>query len=368
MINFNVGPSNVYPQIKDFLQDAYQEQILSMPHRSQNFMDMVKKTIALFKQKLNLPNDYTLIFASSATECWEMIAQSLVTNKSYHILNGAFGEKWYNYTRVLHKHAERHGFEANENIDITKVQTFFTFAERRTGKAELEDKALICFTQNETSNGTQIPMQTIEEVHKMFPKQLIAVDATSSMAGIAFSWESADVWYASVQKCFGLPAGLAVMALSPRAVARIHEIGEKSHYNSLLKVCENIEKYQTTHTPNVLGIYLLMRTLGQIENIKEIANITKERAKIWYQYIEKHPIFEPLITEEAVRSQTVVAVKVAPAYIAHFKEEAKRAGFLLGNGYDKWKENTFRIANFPSISQDNIDKLKEFLHQYEIVN
>ena len=53
MICFNVGPSKVYPQIQGFLQDAYIQNVLSMPHRSQDFMDMVKKTIFLTKQKLN---------------------------------------------------------------------------------------------------------------------------------------------------------------------------------------------------------------------------------------------------------------------------------------------------------------------------
>jgi phosphoserine aminotransferase len=365
MISFNVGPSKVYPLVQVFLQDAYHQNILSMPHRSQDFMDMMKKTIFLLKQKLNIPPQYTIVFTSSATECWEIIAQSLVSSKSYHILNGAFGEKWYEYTHHIRQKAERHSFEITENINIAKVQTFFTFAERRTGKAELEEKALICFTQNETSNGTQIPMTTIEEVHQLFPKQLIAVDATSSMAGVSFSWKSADVWYASVQKCFGLPAGLAIMALSPRAVARVSEIGEKKHYNSLLKMCENIEKYQTTHTPNVLGIYLLMHTLEAIPPIREIDEITKKRAKIWYQYLEKHPIFKPLVQLESVRSDTVIAVKADKTIIPTLKERAKNAGFLIGSGYDKWKETTFRIANFPSITDEEIAKLKDFLHRYQ---
>jgi len=82
--------------------------------------------------------------------------------------------------------------------------------------------------------------------------------------------------------------------------------------------------------------------------------------------MEKHPIFEPLISEQAVRSDTVIAVTADAKHLANLKEEAKKAGFLLGNGYDKWKESTFRIANFPAISTENIYKLKEFLHQYEV--
>lgn len=365
MISFNVGPSKVYPQIKDFLQDAYNENILSMPHRSQQFMDMVKKTIFLLKQKLQIPTQYTIIFASSATECWEMLSQSLVSKKSYHLINGAFGQKWYDYAHHIHRSIEKHHFEINENLDVSQVQTFFAFAERRTGKAELEENALICFTQNETSNGTQIPMSSIEAVHQLFPRQLIAIDATSSMAGISFRWRSADAWFASVQKCFGLPAGLAIMILSPRAIARISEIGEKKHYNSLSKVCENIEKFQTTHTPNILGIYLLMRVLESISPIKEIETSIKQRAKQWYQLFEKHPHFKPLIHNQAVRSDTIIAIKSQSEHLTILKERAKKAGFILGNGYDKWKDNTFRIANFPALNDEEILKLRNFMEQYQ---
>ena len=59
------------------------------------------KTITLLKEKLDIPKDYTIFFTSSATECWEILAQSLIVTRSFHIYNGAFGEKWYDYTLRL---------------------------------------------------------------------------------------------------------------------------------------------------------------------------------------------------------------------------------------------------------------------------
>jgi phosphoserine aminotransferase len=58
----------------------------------------------------------------------------------------------------------------------------------------------------------------MEYYFSKIPDALIAVDATSSMAGVELDWQSADIWFASVQKCFGLPAGMAVMVCSPRAL------------------------------------------------------------------------------------------------------------------------------------------------------
>ena len=85
MTNFNVGPSTVYPQLADYLKDAYNDGVLSMPHRGTAFVEMMRNTVALLKEKLNIPEDYTILFTSSATECWEIIAQSLTVQKSYHL-------------------------------------------------------------------------------------------------------------------------------------------------------------------------------------------------------------------------------------------------------------------------------------------
>ncbi|MEL7002780.1 MAG: aminotransferase class V-fold PLP-dependent enzyme, partial [Bacteroidota bacterium] len=61
-----------------YVKEAYNEGILSANHRSQSFMDLYKKTQDLLRAKLNVPEDYFIFFTSSATECWEIIAQSLI--------------------------------------------------------------------------------------------------------------------------------------------------------------------------------------------------------------------------------------------------------------------------------------------------
>src|SRR5262245_26296789 len=82
-----------------------------MNHRSEEFMDLCKKTIQLLKERLSIPDAYEVYFATSATECWEVIAQSLVSSESIHIYNGAFGEKWYEYSRKLRPKARAVPFE-----------------------------------------------------------------------------------------------------------------------------------------------------------------------------------------------------------------------------------------------------------------
>ena len=102
MISFYPGPSRVHDEIPGYVQDAHELGVMSINHRSEAFMAISERTVSLLKQRLNIPSDYTIFYTSSATECWEIIAQSLITDKSYHLYNGAFGQKWHEYTHRLH--------------------------------------------------------------------------------------------------------------------------------------------------------------------------------------------------------------------------------------------------------------------------
>src|SRR4051812_13634072 len=101
MISFYPGPSKLYPNVAGFMQHACEEGVLSINHRSKEFIALSKSAIQLTKEKLNIPGDYSVFYTSSATECWEIISQSLVRKQSFHIYNGAFGEKWYEYSRKI---------------------------------------------------------------------------------------------------------------------------------------------------------------------------------------------------------------------------------------------------------------------------
>lgn len=360
MITFYPGPSKIYPQVEQYLQDAYRSGILSMNHRSQGFMDVLKETMRLMHDKLAIPADYSIYLVSSATEAWEIVAQSLTQQHSAHHYNGAFGKKWFSYATHIVPQTSGSLFPINQTLPYHLFQE----GEERAAfnRQRLSDYEVLCLTHSETSNGTQIRMQELVEIRSL-TDALIAVDATSSMGGVAFDWTLGDVWFASVQKCFGLPAGMGVMVCSPKALEKARQVNDILRYNSLLFVHENFEKYQTHYTPNTLGVYLLMRVMEKIEPIAAIDQQTVKRAEILYQFIENETDWEPLVTNRATRSDTVIAVKGEPQAIAALKKEATLAGITLGNGYGEWKNNTFRIANFPAINDEEMAQLKSFLRK-----
>jgi phosphoserine aminotransferase len=352
MISFYPGPSRVYDEIPLYVKEAYKKGILSINHRSEEFMQISEKTISLLKDKLNIPPDYTIFFTGSATECWEIIAQSLIKKKrSYHIFNGAFGQKWFEYTKRIASGVRSYPFEKEELVNPKKL---------RFGS----EGGLICITQNETANGTQVDNAAIRHIKENNPNHLVAIDATSSMAGIMLDFKSADIWLASVQKCFGLPAGLGLLICSPKAIEEAKNIGEADHYNSLTFMDEMMAKWQTPFTPNVLNIYLLMRVMEKAAPIEEVHAKVTGRYFEWKEFFEQKTSLQHLVKNEEAHSFTVVPVAADEKVIVKIKAKAKKEGILLGEGYGDLKLTTFRIANFPAIKKKEIKTLMEFLSAY----
>ncbi len=351
MITFAPGPSKVYDALPRYMQDAYEKGILSANHRSSAFMNLYQETEKLMREKLHMPEDYKLLFTSSATENWEIISQSIVEKASFHIYSGSFGKKWFEYAKHIITETSSLKIEASQSIEVATLEIG-------------EDFDLIAITQNETANATQVPMAVLKELGEKYPEKMIAVDTTSSMGGIVLDFSLADIWYSSVQKCFGLPAGLGVLILSPKAIGKIIRKGERGRYNSLNFMLENAEGYQTHYTPNVFGIYLLNRVLQDLQEIQQVDSRLRGRMLKLETAVAQSSKFSLLVSNEATRSTTVLAVSGKEAEIASVKKAAEKQGLQLGSGYGPLKPTSFRIANFPAITDEEFDRLVEFIRAY----
>ncbi|HLT07502.1 MAG TPA: aminotransferase class V-fold PLP-dependent enzyme [Cyclobacteriaceae bacterium] len=351
MTSFSPGPSKVYDQLPIYLKEAYDQGILSANHRSSLFMHLYQETEELIKEKLDIPSSYKLLFTSSATENWEIIAQSVVERSSFHIYSGAFGKKWYGFAQHIQPATGALQLDKDEELDVEALEIG-------------DDHDLIGITQNETSNATQVSNELIAAVGARFPEKMIAVDTTSSMAGIYLDFNNADIWYASVQKCFGLPAGLGILILSPKAIEKVERKGEKGRYNSLSFMLENAKNYQTHYTPNVLGIYLLNRSLKDIPFISATDARTKQRMQRLEETILQTQSLHFLIQNPKTRSRTVLGIAGKEEFVSQIKKAAEAAGMQMGSGYGALKPTSFRIANFPAVTDEEFEKLIAFLQQY----
>lgn len=343
MLSFYPGPSKVYPEVLGFIQEAFQEGMVSINHRSPRFEKLLKATLDSLHEKWNIPADYRIYFISSATEAWEIVSQSLVEEKSMHLYNGAFGKKWAHYASQIHPESVSHAFDLqaslsdiSKNIDFSGIDT-------------------LCLVQSETSNGSGQVIQRSD--YALDPSSILAVDATSSMGGILLPWLEADVWLASVQKCLGIPAGLGLLICSPKALERAENLQKRAHYNDILLMEENRKLFQTHYTPNVLSIFVLHKLTQFLPNLTEIHAQTMEKSTRLAEFWDTQKGLDFLIKNPALRLPTVLALKGNPTDIQNIKNICLQNQIELGNGYGEWKENTVRIANFPSHTSADFDQL-----------
>ena len=348
-VSFYPGPSKVYSNTTEYIYEAYASGILSINHRSEEFMHLFGKLKKTLHKKLKVPKNYEIAFVSSATECWEIISQSVVKNRIAVCHNGAFGEKWAAYAAGQSPDCIELPFEVEEELPI--------------GKITAAEADVVGIVHNETSNGTFLSDPIMEGLRSNLSSDtLVTVDATSSMAGLALPFRTADIWFASVQKCFGLPAGMAIMILSPKAVERAYRLDRRMPYNALIRILENSRKNQTHYTPNVLNMYLLYRTQRTSKGIEAQHAKTLKRFNNWSQLIDQLPNLNWLVKNEAVRSPTVLPL--VTKNVDKLKKATKEKGFILGDGYAQWKDSTIRIANFPAIKGKEIERLAKFLRRY----
>ena len=345
---FTVGPSQLDRAFPLYCKEAYESGILSQNHRSQAFMQLWEATKLLIHQKLEVPSHYTVIACSSATECWEIIWQSLSKDGTFHIYTGAMGEKW--------RKSSEAGNRCAGYIQVSPQKSLQT-----TLKEKLRGDVL-CLTHNETSNGTQISDTLLHKFasHAKAKEMLVAVDATSSLGAQSLPLTKIDLCFASVQKGLGLPAGLAVLFASPFAIQRAKEIAETNYYNSFLHSYTHFMKSQAPYTPNILGLYLLMRTLEDRPPLGLISDQTQRRAKQWYTFLEKYK-YTPYISSPLLRSHTILMIKDHPIRIQNLQKRAKQEGYILGPGYGDLRTSTLRIANFPNLLSEDIQGLQKFL-------
>jgi len=345
---FTPGPAQLYPTFEQHLQTFVSGQLGSVSHRSQQYRDLHKFTVDQLRILLNVPDTHAILFLGSASEVWERILFSCVELESFHLVNGSFSKKFCEYSTALNKYAHKlekpmgEGFTADE-IEVPE------YAE------------LICVTHNETSSGVQMPVSEIHKLKRKHPDKLIAVDIVSSAPYPDLDYNLIDTAFFSVQKAFGLPAGLGVWIVNEKCLEKAKHIKNQysiGAHNDLPTLWKNALKNETPATPNVMGIYLLGKIAEDFNKIGvgEIRKATEQKAALIYDFVEKTSGFSSFVKEKQNRSQTVVVANVeAPS--ADIIKQIKEKGMVIGSGYGDFKGSQLRIANFPATSSDAVERL-----------
>ncbi len=354
MVSFIPGPSQLFLTVPDHLRVALKDGVPSLSHRSKAFEAIYSETADGLRTLLRLSSGFHIAFVSSATEIWERSIQSLVERTSFHAVNGAFSRRYYEVSKILGRQA---------SAQVTPDGTSFDTIDAQPGQE------LIALTHNETSTGVSLPGDLFRSVRKQHPEALIIIDAVSSLPYVDLDYTCVDSVFFSVQKGFGLPAGLGVWIYNDRCVekaTRMQAAGKSAGtHHSLVSLHSFALKNQTPSTPNVLAIYLLGKVTGDFlrRGISKIRHETEYKAAIVYQALEKHQLIKPFVKQPAHRSQTVITV-TAGQRISDFAAVLESKGLHPGEGYGTHKQSQLRFANFPAHSKETYELLVDTISSF----
>jgi len=352
-IFFTPGPTELYYTVEGHIKTALNEQIPSISHRGSEFKRLFQQASEHLRLLLNIPDGFEILFTSSATEVWEHLVRNCVKYEIAHLVNGVFSRRAWEYSGLI-------GLR-NEMIEAVDGSC------SEPNETKISDSCeLIMITHNESSTGVAYPIEFLKEVRRKYPKQIIAVDGVSSVPIPEFDFNDIDSLYFSVQKSFGLPAGLGVWIVGPKCIQKSEQLRKSGvcigTYRALPTMVKRVKAYQTIETPNILGIYLLGKVAEDmlIKGIDQIRRESKYKAAVLYQTILDHPDLEAFVNTPKYRSETVVVAKTF-GFTEHFINKLDNHGMVISSGYGEYKTQHIRIANFPTHSKEIVETISDLL-------
>ncbi|MGC9394506.1 MAG: pyridoxal-phosphate-dependent aminotransferase family protein [Anaerolineae bacterium] len=337
---FIPGPTHV----RDEILEAQTAPMIG--HRSKDYSDL-QAAVTPKLQKLLYTQQPVFIYASSGTGLMEGSLRQAVLKRALVTVCGAFSKRWFDV-------AKANGIPA-DSLEIEMGQGFTP--EMIDAALRADDYDVLTLTFNETSTGVMNPLQEIATmVREKYPGVLVLVDAVSGMAGakIAFDAWGVDVAFASSQKCFALPPGLTIAAVSDRALARAGEVLDRGYYFDFLNMLKYYKRSQTPATPAISLIQALNQQMDDIlaEGLDNRWARHIEMAETVREWARKHWAIFP---DERFLSNTVTTVtNTRGISVADLNKALGERGAMISNGYGTLKEKTFRIAHMGDLTVDDI--------------
>ena len=351
-------PHMFVPGPVDVADEVLQAQAAPMlPHRSKEFEAIYRRSSEK-SQQLFYTNYRVFLSASSGTGLQEAAIRNFVHKRVLSIVNGAFADRWYEVAASNGKEAVKLAFDWDVPASPDRIADTV-----KQGGFEA-----LTIVHNETATGLQNPVQAIAQaVSAAAPDTLIFVDAVSSLAGAKIEMDAwgLDMVFTSSQKCLALPPGLALGAVSDRAMKKAESVENRGWYFDLVRMEKHRTKDSSPATPAMSLIYALDYQLDRIlaeglENRFARHSAMAKRVQEWAQAHDQS-IYAP----EGYRSQTVTTIKNDRGIsISELNTFLKQREMRIANGYGQLKDKTFRIAHMGETQMEDIEELLKAMEEY----
>jgi phosphoserine aminotransferase len=349
--NFYAGPSilpddtikNTADAIHDFAGMGLS--LMEISHRSKEFVAVMDEAQALFKELLNIPEGYEVLFlGGGASTQFAMVPFNYMKKKSAYLNTGAWANKAIK---------EAHGFGEVVEVASSK-ETTYNFYPKNFDIPE--DADYLHITTNNTIYGTEIH----EDLDINIP--LIA-DMSSDIFSRPIDISKYTLIYGGAQKNLA-PSGIAFV------IVKTDSLGKVDRYiPTMLDYRTHIKGGSMFNTPPVVPIYAALQTLKWLKaqgGVEAMYKRNVEKAAVLYNEIDNNPLFKGTVTNKEDRSLMNICWVMEEGYEQYEKEFldfATEKGMIGIKGHRS--VGGFRASTYNALPKSSVEALVACMQEFK---
>ena len=351
--NFNAGPCVLPKQAIDAAIAALQDfkgtgmPVISVSHRSKEWESVMDECRALWKELLDIPDDYEVLFlGGGASLQFLYVAMNLLENKAGYLETGVWAKKAFKEAKSI----------GNAVCIASSADKTYSYIPK--GYEIPTDLDYFHITTNNTIYGTEI------RYDMDCPVNLVA-DMSSDIMSRPVDVSKYAIIYGGAQKNVG-PAGVAFV------IIRKDILGKVSRFlPTMLDYRTHINDGSMFNTPPVFPIFVMTETLKWVKSIgglKAMNKINVEKANLLYNEIDRNSLFVGTAAKED-RSIMNVCFVMAEGYESlqdEFMAFAKERGMVGIKGHRS--VGGFRASIYNACPKKSVQALVDCMQEFEKIH
>lgn len=347
--NFSAGPSILPREVIEETAKAILDfngsglSVLEVSHRGKDFQAVMDEAVALFKEILNIPEGYSVLFlGGGASMQFCMVPYNFLEKKAAYLNTGVWAKKAMKEAKGFGEVVE---VASSADANYTFIPKDFTIP---------ADADYFHVTTNNTIYGTELKGDLDS------PVPMVA-DMSSDIFSRPVDVSKYICIYGGAQK--NPPSGVTFVIVKDDAVGKVSR-----YIPSMLNYKTHIDGGSMFNTPPVLPIYSAMQTLRWIKaqgGVKEMDRRATEKADMLYAEIDRNKMFVGTAAKED-RSRMNICFVMAPEY----KDlEADFLKFATDKGMSGIKGHRsvggFRASCYNAMPKESVQALIDCMQEFE---
>jgi phosphoserine aminotransferase len=274
---FNAGPCILADVVLENTSKAILElgnsgqSIMEVSHRGKDFEAIMKETVDLMKEILEIPEGYSVLFlGGGASLQFAMVPFNFLNTKAAYLNTGTWASGAIKEARLF---GEVQVLASSEDKNFSYYPKGYTIP---------TDVDYFHITTNNTIFGTEL-LKDIDS-----PVPLIA-DMSSDILSRPVDVSKYDMIYGGAQKNMG-PAGVTVVIIKNEMLERV----TRANIPTMLKYRVHVENGSMKNTPPCTAIFTVREVLKWVRSIgglKEMDKRAQEKADLLYNAIDESKVF-----------------------------------------------------------------------------